>query len=173
MNLVPHYKRQRRQLDERGPWDAADIVQYFGNMSDRPEFYSGYGATVSNLCSEQLELIYMGIQKYHGKCAATNFAQMVADLEKLTASGFLRSLYELERNGWRWEHVENKPVSNIALGGYGEQLEATAFATIASALGDRDVDQTYYIRREFLNLHKDEVVRSVKPKQTMAGSFYF
>jgi hypothetical protein len=172
MHLVPHYKRQRRQLDERGPWDAGDIVQYFGNMSARPEFYSGNGAMVSNLCSEQLQLIYMGIEKYHGKCAATNFAQMVADLEKLTASGFLRSLYELERNGWRWEHVENKPVSNIALDGYGEQLEACAFATVVSAFGNGDVDQTDYIRREFLGLHKDELIRPVKPKPTMSGNYY-
>lgn len=114
-------------------------------MSIRPEFYSGRGATLSDLDSKKLNCIYDAIKKNIGDEAAHQFALMVASLPKLSATDFLLNLSELENNKWRWEIP-------LSYDGIYASDHASGIATVASVLfGDIEKDQTIEIRREFLN----------------------
>ena len=85
-----------------GKLDARQIVRNAG-MSDRPEYYSGRGAITSDLNDKILEKTYELVQKEHGDDAAKHFAQMVADIQKLSATDFLNTLYNLESRNWKWD----------------------------------------------------------------------
>ncbi len=81
---------------------AEDIVREAG-MCSRPEYYSGRGATLSDLNSKILDKVYSGIQKAHGKNAADDFTKMVENIPKLSATDFLLSVYRLEQNNWKYD----------------------------------------------------------------------
>jgi hypothetical protein len=133
---------------------ARDIVMDAG-MSARPEFYSGRGATRSDLNSTILQKIYDGVSREHGKDAGDNFAQMVADIPKLSATDFLITLYRLEGNEWKWSEELNSTVKGLYAGDYG-----SAFGTVMGVLsGMNDTDETEHIRSTFLWQH------DIKPKQ--------
>ena len=74
-------------------------------MSTRPEYFSGRGATTSDLNSDILFGIHKGIQKDFGDKAAKSFVEMVADLKIASATTFLNELYRLFNNNW--EHISN------------------------------------------------------------------
>ncbi len=131
--------------------EKIDVKQIVRNthMCDRPGYYSGRGAITDDLNDKILEGIYEKIQEYHGKEAAQQYAQMVADIPKLTATDFLLTLYRLEGNKWVW----NKNLIGEENGLYPED-EASAFGTLASVLyGLGEVDHTDYIRKQFLKRH--------------------
>lgn len=144
-------------LKGRHKMDARAIVHNWAGMVARPEYTSGRGATTSDLNSTQLEQIYEGVKQNVGQEAATNFAQMVADLTELSATGFLLSLYDLEASGWRWVHQKKKPV-NIALDGRDDELVLSGMCTIFSAFGRGDRDDTPFIRASFLRNHEKELI---------------
>ncbi len=143
-------------LEER--LNARQIVMRAG-MSARPEFYSGRGAISCDLNDRILENVYQTIQREHGEKAAQQFAQMVADIPELSATDFLLSLYRLESHNWKWDKSMMRDERGIAIGpDYGDgKREANAFAGIVTVLGGSDLDQTRYIRGEFLKRHKIEV----------------
>ena len=129
--------------------NAGQIVVKAG-MSDRPGFYSGRGATTTDLNDMILEKIYQEIKKEHGEDSAKQFTQMVADIPKLSATDFLLSLYRLEMNDWNW----SKELLGEEKGIYPED-EGSALGTIFSALsGSGNVDETDYIRTAFLERHE-------------------
>lgn len=74
-------------------------------MSTRPEYYSGRGATLSDLDSDILSGIHKEIKKVYGDDAADNFIKMVAGLKVASATTFLNELYRLFNNNWKF--VEN------------------------------------------------------------------
>lgn len=128
--------------------DIETIVRKAG-MSSRPEYYSGRGATTSDLNDEKLERIYEAIKKEHGQKAADNYVKMVAEMEKLSATDFLLNLYGLDSNKWKYE----KRLLGNKNGIYAGKLES-ALGTVACVLtGDNERDQTDYIRNEFLRRH--------------------
>jgi len=69
-------------------------------MSTRPEYYSGRGATMSDLNGEILEGIFKGILKEFGNSAADNYVKMVADIKVASATTFLTELYGLFYSDW-------------------------------------------------------------------------
>ncbi|MDO8656829.1 MAG: hypothetical protein Q7K45_06330, partial [Nanoarchaeota archaeon] len=85
-----------------GKLKAREIVESAG-ISAHPEFYSGRGATTTDLNDRKLEQVYQGIQREYGEKAAQSFAQMVAGIPKLSATDFLLTLYALEGRGWKWD----------------------------------------------------------------------
>ncbi len=118
-------------------------------MSTRPSFYSGRGATTSDLSSAKLERIYQAIENNVGQKAAKAFARMVRDIPVLSATDFLLSLERLVAAGWRWE----KDMLGQENGLYAEDF-GTALCTVASVLGgSRDRDETVAIRYDFLLRH--------------------
>lgn len=130
-----------------------DQILRESGMSSRPEYYSGRGATTSDLNSDILEKIYTLVKRHHGDDAARNFVQMVHDLPSLPATTFILAFEGLAYNGWKWvKPAEGEEPSNI----HPTDL-ATGFATIAEVMfkGNRP-DMTHAIRSGFLWSHKKE-----------------
>jgi hypothetical protein len=117
-------------------------------MSTRPGFYSGRGATTTDLSSEKLEILYKAIQYNVNDKAAQAFAQMVADIPCLTATDFLLSLARLEGRGWIWDAGMLGDEHGVYASGVAE-----GWGTVGEALGGRDADHTVIIRSTFLRAH--------------------
>lgn len=135
-------------MSPRKLFDAREIVVEAG-MSARPGFYSGRGATTSDLNDKILEKVYQGILKNYGQEPAKEFVNMVADIPKLSATDFLLTLYRLEAHEWKWD----KRFLGSEKGIYPED-EGSAMATVIDVLyGMNKTDETDYIRGEFLRKH--------------------
>ena len=146
--------------------DAKQIIQEAG-MSTRPEFYSGRGATSSDLNDDILENVYRLIQQAHGAKGdehAKQFAQMVADIPVLSATDFLLTLYKLELHDWKWDKNILGNENGIYVDGPTDAAKfAVGMATIGNVMfgsRSRERDQTEYIRRLFLNRHGIEPPKS-------------
>lgn len=129
---------------------AREIVRSVG-MSDRPEYYSGRGATTSDLNGDKLYAIYQKITQELGASQADAFVTMVKKLKTLSATNFLNSLYTLER--YNWTNNISFHESDIDIGPDVPGREAIAFATLAEALfggSHPRRDDTEYIRSSFL-----------------------
>lgn len=127
---------------------AAQIVSRIG-MHDCPSSYSGRGAIIDDLTDSHLESIFGWIEQEHGKDAAQNFAQMVADIPILSATDFLLSLYRLEAHNWKWDKKYLRNNKGIYL-----DDEGSVFGTVMSTLFGIGRNETDYIRGEFLRRHK-------------------
>lgn len=131
---------------------ANEIVMAAG-MSARPEYYSGRGATTSDLNERILEKVHALITQEHGAEAAKNFVQMVEDIPKLSATDFLLSLFRLEGSAWLWTF----DLLGAERGIYATD-EATGMGTILSAMsGMGDRDETQYIKGHFIREHRKEL----------------
>ena len=128
---------------------AREIVRSVG-MCDRPEYYSGRGATTSDLDGDKLYAIYQKITQELGANPADAFVTMVKKLKTLSATNFLNSLYTLERYDWT-ENVSFHE-SDIDVGPDGPGREVIAFATLAEALfgSHSRCDDTELIKASFL-----------------------
>lgn len=132
-------------------------------MSTRPEYYSGRGATMSDLTGEILSNIHKEIKGVYGKDAAQNFVNMVADIKVLSATTFLQELYSLFSNDWKYVekeiHAHGVSVPKNKDGEY--DMQAGMFGMV-SAMFDNDRDDTENIRGHFIRSHghkpKGEVV---------------
>jgi hypothetical protein len=145
----------------------ADAIHNHGQMSSRPEFFSGRGATLSDLNDRILENLYRRILGNHelGEKAAQAFVDMVADIPVLSATDFLITLSALEGNGWVWEKCLLGNQKGIYAGDVGSGL-----GTILSvAGGSRERNETPAIRNEFLRRHG----KKIKPQwvQCANGAF--
>lgn len=117
-------------------------------MSTRPAFYSGRGATSSDLSSEKLERIYKAIIVNVSMKAADAFALMVANLPCLSATDFLLALARLEGAEWVWR----TSMVGSENGRYADSFGA-AMGTVLETVSGRKTDETVSIRRQFLNNH--------------------
>lgn len=133
---------------------AGKIVEVCG-MSGRPEYYSGRGATRSDLNYEMLERIYLGVKKTQGINASEEFVQMVADIPKMSATDFLLNFYNLERNEWKWDKRMTREESGIYVDGRNDLSKfATGVMSIMGSMSGMNAhDDTRYIKGEFLMRH--------------------
>jgi hypothetical protein len=145
----------RKELTDK--IDAKQIVREAG-MSARPEYYSGRGATTSDLNSDILEKVYNGIEKAHGEKAGKAFVNMVADTPKLSATDFLLNLYRLEGYNWEWNKKMSGNENGVYVDGPTDKAKyAIGMITIAHVMsGLNDRDDTDYIRGNFLRSHSVE-----------------
>lgn len=127
-------------------------------MSDRPGYYSGRGATTSDLNHKILTKIHEGIKKVYGEDAGKNFVTMVADIRVLSATTFLVELYNLYNADWCYK-PKKKHASGIQVDKdeNGNHNMMQGFASIFSALSNNR-DETRMIRDQFL------IQNGVKPK---------
>jgi hypothetical protein len=116
-------------------------------MSPRPEYYSGRGATQTDLPAASLKRIYELIKYHHGDDAAENFCHMVFEIPKLSATEFLLALYGLEARGWKWSPKSHQYRGGIYPGDIG-----SAMMTVVDVLcGSLDRDDTHAIRLGFFS----------------------
>lgn len=131
---------------------ANEIVREAG-MAARPEYYSGRGATTSDLNAGILEKVYRGVKEAVGEQAARSFVQMVDDIPKLTATDFLLTLFRLEASSWIWTPDR----LGLEHGIYAAD-EGSALGTVLSAMGGMgDRDETDIIKGAFIRDHSKEL----------------
>lgn len=115
-----------------------------GGMSPRPGYYSGRGATISDMESKHLFHIHEKILQSHGTRAAKSFVKMVANLKVMSATSFLNNLIDLYSSDWENEEVpEDKGVS---VSNEGEAI-GTLFAGLSRS---ENRDDTLQIVSSFL-----------------------
>lgn len=152
-----------------------DIIRN-NNMSTRPEYYSGRGATTSDLNHNILEGIFKGILKEFGKKPADNFVKMVADIKVISATTFLEELYILFRSDWKYNIKPKKhqapgiSISKNENGEYDENSAISGMFSIFAAISNGDRDQTMEIKGYFLQIHK--VKSSDKSNKSCSCSWY-
>jgi len=124
-----------------------------------PGYYSGRGATTSDLNDGILQRAHDFIKHHIGDDAAKAHVEMVAALPTASATGYLRSLYDLESNDWTW--TKGKEGANDIY----PTNEGSAFGTMMSVLGrmhDDPHDQTYKsesVRGDYLRRHRHKEAR--------------
>jgi hypothetical protein len=124
-------------------------------MCTAPSFYSGRGATPTDLNDDILEKLYQGIEgnPEFPDCAAEGFLDLVENLPKMSATDFLIALDALAFDDWVWKNeVEHLDGTSIPPDRGNGVHEAIAFCTIASQAFNR-VDQSWMIRNDFLQRH--------------------
>ncbi len=87
-----------------------DIIRNNG-MSTRPEYYSGRGATISDLNDKILFGIHRDLKKEFGDDAASGFVKMVDGIKVLSATAFLNGLYDLFHNNWKYNNHQPEQMS--------------------------------------------------------------
>ena len=122
---------------------AREIVRE-ARMCDDPSYYSGYRARRHDLSGERLIIIHKKIKEELGENQAKEFVTMIKEISSLSATNFLKQLYAMEENGWKYSE---KPKCKIDLGTDGNKTEAIGFATVCCSL--TGPDETEIIRREF------------------------
>jgi hypothetical protein len=139
-----------------------EIIQN-NRMSARPEYYSGRGATISDLNDQILEGIYQGIKKEYGDKPAENFVKMVEDITILSATTFLQELYDLFNCNWKYkkkkQHAIGITIQKNENGEYDEGSITQGIVSIFSAILNSDRDDTNIIKGHFLRIH------GIKPKE--------
>jgi hypothetical protein len=130
---------------------AIDIVNEAG-MDERPEYYSGRGATLTDLTPKHLQKIHGLINKEHGEEAAQNFVEMIANMKDLAASNFLTCLYHLEAMGWRYGGFQSDLAGGVAIAKNrdGRYNTDSGIQGILAAIHSRGRDETEEIRQPFL-----------------------
>ena len=140
-----------------------DIARDAG-LSTSPSYYSGRGATTSDLNGMHLDKIYESIRFHIGQPAATQFAIMVAEIPVLSATDFLLTLFRLAGNDWVWSKDFLPQTNGISIDSQG-----SAFGTIMSVFGGNRHDQTSTIRSSFLYNHKKEIPKASMPQPKNDG----
>ncbi len=149
---------------------AREIVREAG-MSDRPEFYSGRGATSSDLNDQILEKVYGVVNREYGDKVSKRFVQMVADIPVLSATDFLNTLYGFESSGWKWnKKLVIKRGIDVGPDDGTKSRELNGMCTILSVLGGMSSrDETGYIRGQFLTRHGVKNSKSKKDNSCCFG----
>lgn len=118
-------------------------------MSTRPEYYSGRGATMSDLTGEILFKIHNRIQEDFGARPGKAFVKLVESIKVLSATAFLNGLYDLYRNNWKLPKQQPSGIS-VQKNEDGSYNEAHGMVGITSALFYCDRDDTQRIKSHFL-----------------------
>ena len=125
----------------------------------RGSYYSGRGAITSDLNSPLLEQIFDGILKDVGQDEADNFYMMVAEMQKLSATGFINAFAHLADAGWDWDSIshhykKDRPDNDFKTG---ENEAADMCSLIGAMFGDSSRDETPQIRGQFLHSRKGKL----------------
>lgn len=123
-------------------------------MSARPSYYSGRGATISDLDSKKLEKIHEQIAADVSADAAANFVKMVENMESMNATDFLNNCFVLEANEYKW-NTESAPKFGFEIDKdeSGTHSVAQGMMYIAAAMSRGVRDDTQQIRGDFLRRH--------------------
>lgn len=131
------------------------LRKYAPRLGTRPEFFSGRGATSSDLNSDILEGIYLGLDKVMGRESAKNYILLVARFKCLSATAFLNDFINWYCSGCK--EYEVTETTDIDLGPDRDLSSIIGMATIMSKMYGNNRDDTYQIRSNFLWKHREEL----------------
>jgi len=118
-------------------------------MSTRPEYYSGRGATISDLDERILFGIHRDLKNEFGQAAGIGFVKMVAGIKVLLATAFLNGLYELFYNDWKYDEHQPDSIS-IPKDKDGNYNSAIGMIGVMNSLFSDGRDDTQRIKSYFL-----------------------
>ena len=127
-----------------------------------PGYYSGRGATLTDLDSSRLWYIQQGIKEVFGEKASDAFVDMVSEIEVMSCTTFLKELNNLYFRDWVVIKKE-KDESNVYVTNEGNAF-ATAVLGMTSSSG-HDRDDTQEIKAMFMRKNK----RQPRKVLTMVG----
>ncbi len=120
-------------------------------VGSRASYFSGRGATLSDLNSTKLLAMQDLIKKHHGEDAAKSFVDLVQSMENLNATDFINNCYLFERSGFDWtQKAAPKNGIEVIKNEDGEYDYTHGMLSIAAAMQSNDRDDTEAIKREFL-----------------------
>lgn len=119
------------------------------SMNTRPEFYSGRGATLSDLNGEILFGIHKDLKKEFGKKAGIGFVKMVNGITVLSATAFLNGLYDLFYNNWKYNEKQPDQIT-IPKDKDGNYNQVIAGIGIMESLFSKGRNDTQKIKYHFL-----------------------
>lgn len=131
--------------DDNPRISAGIIDKYIKQMSVRPGYLAGRGATLSDLKAEYLFTFYEKIKEAVSDDAAQSFVKMVKNLKVASGTAFLTALYSLERNNWLYQD------GNIGNPNYVENIGEATGLVFSALAGMNERDDTLDIVVPFLN----------------------
>lgn len=118
-------------------------------MSTRPEYYSGRGATTSDLNEKILFGIHRDIREEFGEEAGKGFVNMVEGIKVLSATAFLNGLYDLFYSNWEYSKRQPDSIS-IPKDRDGNYDPTIGIVSIMESLFSSGRDDTQQIKFHFL-----------------------
>lgn len=120
------------------------------NMSTRPEYYSGRGATISDLNEQILFGIHRDIKKQFGEKAGKGFVKMVDGIKVLSATAFLNGLYDLFYNNWKYNDQQPNSIT-VPKDENGEYDTTIGMIGVVESIFSSGRDGTQQIKSHFLH----------------------
>ena len=125
-----------------------DIIRN-NRMSTRPEYYSGRGATTSDLNDQILFGIHKDLKKDFGEDAGNGFVKMIDGIKVLSATAFLNGLYELYYNNWIYNEQQPDSIT-IQKDDDGNYNSTVGMIGVIDSLFSCGRDDTQQIKSHFL-----------------------
>ncbi len=123
------------------------------NVNVRPEYYSGRGATTSDLDGTKLEGIYQGIKSKFGEKAAESYVKMVDGMKVMSATAFLNELYSLSYSDWKYKKKKSSESGISVKKNKNGQYDVThGMVSMLSAMMNNG-DETRIIKWRFCRNH--------------------
>lgn len=125
-----------------------DIIRN-NRMSTRPEYYSGRGATTSDLNEQILFGIHKDLKNEFGEDAGNGFVKMIDGIKVLSATAFLNGLYELYYNNWIYNEQQPDSIT-IQKDDDGNYNSTVGMIGVIDSLFSCGRDDTQQIKSHFL-----------------------
>lgn len=124
--------------------------------------YAGRLPSTSDLDTTILEQIYGGIKNEYGPEPATNFVRMVAQLESMSASAFIRALYRLESDDWEMSDIPQQSDERNIISARGDAAFGQAMGLLGNLIGDETSNdmikrRSLEIKLPFIMNHASEI----------------
>jgi hypothetical protein len=144
-----------------GNMSGQEIVRKYTErrLNPHPEFYSARGARMSDLDSDILEMVWKGVRNEHGEGAAARFVRFVERFPSLSATAFLNGFYSFVAGGCVDPKTPRKDSDDLDVGpdtGGPHRAAIGMFSAAMALSGMGQVDETTFIRLDFLNNHRSE-----------------
>ncbi len=172
-----------RNIDVSSTGDGRAILNA-ANMSARPGYYSGRGATRSDLSGERLCAIYHSVAEHHGIDAGLAFLALVNNLKVLSATDFILAFYQLERSDWEGVTRFEGNGTHISAPCDTEEGQLQGKMTLFAALASNGRDDSSSIRFDFRawmqklrvvhpELVPDSAIEAVSPKKNTGSQDFY
>lgn len=135
------------------PKTMQDILRDTPRFCSRASYFSGRGATLTDLNYEILEHIHGQITSEFGEEAAKNYVKMVASMKSCSATAFINNCYSLEMMNYKWADEESSTSGiDVEKDKDGNYDTVNGIFGMISAMHQRG-DDTPSIRNRFLSKH--------------------